>query len=309
MNRIIVAASVLVLALAPCVCGGFILREENDVIAGTDRNYTQGLEILGAGKITRGRDYTLLRSYGLRNLMYTPTDIEFTDDRPDERPWSGLTAFLMEEWEYRKKDSWRTEWMIGAVGEWSQSDHIQAWFHRIVGASKPMGWTNQIPNEPFINVTMEYYRPLYVVGTQWKADVTAICAGSLGTAFVNGGGGLLLRGGYRVPKDYNMGLIVPTARMPVSEFSAYLFVEPRGRFVAHNITLGGSFFQDGPSRELERFVGDFRVGLAVGMDHIFRTQSNFRFSYSVVNRSREFEEQREAATYGSIMFSVTGVFQ
>lgn len=308
MSRMIVAASVLILALAPCSLGGFILREENDVIAGTDKNYTQGLEILGGGSILRERDYVLLRSYGLRNLMYTPTDIEIAEDQPNERPWAGLTAFIRETWEYRKEDSWRTEWMVGVVGGWSQSDHIQAWFHRLVGAGKPMGWTNQIPDEPFINVTMEYYRPLYAVGTQWRADLTGICKGSLGTAFINGGGGLLLRGGYRIPKDYNMGLIVPTATI-ANEFSAYLFVEPSARFVLHNVTLGGSLFQDGTSRELKRLVDDFRAGLAVGVDHIFKTQSNFRFTYSVVNRSREFEGQNDAATYGSILISVTGAFQ
>jgi len=308
VDKRLVTVPVILLFLASNVAAsGIILREENDFFTGSDDYYTQGLELLGVGHVVRRKDHLYLRSYGVRNLMYTPSDIRIAEDQPEERPWAGLTAALVEEWYYRKKQSLRVEWMAGVLGEWSQSDEIQTWFHDLIGDNLPMGWDNQIPNEPFVNVAVEYYRPLYVVGSQWQFDVTGQWGGSLGTAFVNMGGGLLLRGGWQVPSDYNLGLITPTVAK-ANELSAYLFLENKARFVAHNATLGGSLFQDGPSRELEPLVGDVRGGFSLGLNRVLGSSYDFRLVYSGVVRSKEFEGQKEVVDYGSILLYVMGGF-
>jgi lipid A 3-O-deacylase len=300
--------TVFLLLLSASSPAGVVIREENDAFTGSDGNYTQGMEILVSESSSAGRENRIrLRAYGIRNTLYTPTDISIYENQPGDRPWAGLTAALIEEWNYRKKDSWRTELTIGVLGEWSQSDHIQAYFHDIIECRKPKGWGNQIPNEPFVNVSIEYYRPLYVAGRQWGFDATGLCGGLMGTAFINVGTGLLLRGGWRVPPDYNLGLINPTIA-DMNALSAYLFIEAKGRAVAHNATLGGSLFQDGPSQNLELFVGDLRGGVSFGSSHTFGMPFDIRLVYSVVFRSREFRNQVKGVDYGSILLSVSKGF-
>ena len=286
---------------------GFILREENDAFTGSDDQYSQGLEFLTVGESIIGKHSIEMRSFGIRNLMYTPSNLSIATDQPDERPWAGLTAVLMEDWKFNKEESRRVEWMIGVLGEWSQSDHIQIWWHELGDWDTPMGWDNQIPNEPFFNVAVEYYKPLYSVGNNWKFDVTGLYGGSLGTAFVDGDLGALLRAGWRIPSDYSMGLINPT-NFRKNDFSIYMFTETAGHLVIHNATLGGSLWQDGPERELEPLVYDLRAGIALGLDKAFGTQHSIRVSYSSVWRSKEFEQQDGGVDFGSILISSTRRF-
>jgi len=94
----------------------------------------------------------------------------------------------------------------------------------------------------------------------------------------------------------------------MNALSAYLFIEAKGRAVAHNATLGGSLFQDGPSQNLELFVGDLRGGVSFGSSHTFGMPFDIRFVYSVVFRSREFRNQVKGVDYGSILLSVSKGF-
>ena len=306
-KRLITIPVVILMLAGTTRTSGVIVREENDSFTGSDDYYTQGLEVLVPERVVRKKNSVRMRSYGIRNLMYTPTKIGVSENQPNERPWAGLTAIVMEEWRHAERDSWRSEWMVGVLGEWSQSDHIQTWFHDEIGVTEPKGWHNQIPNEPFVNVTLEYYRPLYAVGGPLKFDATGVFGGSLGTAFVNGDAGVLFRGGWHVPDDFNLGLIKPTV-VTANELSAYVFVEGKGRVVLHNATLGGSLFRGGPSRRLRELVGDLRVGISVGINSALRTQNDIRLVYSAVARSKEFEGQAHSVDYGSVLLSVTRGF-
>lgn len=305
-SRLIAIPMTCLIVASSAHAGGIIIREENDFFTDSDDHYTQGLDFLVAGDTRKTEQGIEIRSFGFRNLMYTPDDIGIAEDQPDERPWAGLSAVVMEDWKQTTDSSRRIDWMVGVLGEWSQSDHIQAWVHKLTDSREPMGWDNQIPNEPFVNVAIEYYKPLYVVGNDVGLDLTALYGGNLGTAFINGEAGLLARAGWNVPDDYSMSLINPTARN--NDLSLYLFGEAKGRGVLHNATLGGSLWQDGPSRELERLVADMRYGVAVGVDRIFGTGSNLRLSYSRMWRTHEFEKQDDMTDYGAVFLSFIGGF-
>jgi len=303
VNRL-ATVSVMLMVMTSSVFGGFTLTEENDVFTGTDNYYTQGLELLWAGGARKYTDCVRHTGYGIRNVFYSPEDIEQSVvPSLGDRPWAGYLSVQRTDWKRTKKYTRRVDWVVGTVGEWSQSDHIQAWFHRITGSGKPIGWQHQIPSEPFVNVTLEYYRPLWAVYDEpkhWGFDLTGMGGSSLGTAFINGELGLACRAGWNLPAEGWSGLIRPTK---VSRYSFYALAEQYGRVVSHNVMLGGSFFQDGEERELERLVSD----MVVGAGALVRVKgTNVGLTYRRVWRSDEFKNQALPTDFGSICLSVTG---
>ena len=305
MNKIKMIVVLIVILLGQANAG-FILREENDSFIDSDDQYTQGLDLLYVGQPVKKLDNVIIMSWGIRNLIYTPTDISESENQPDDRPWAGLFSIFCEEWKYTSDYSRHVELMVGVLGEWSQSEGIQTLWHKWGGCTTPEGWDNQIPNEPFVNLVLEYYVPLYSLGRDWRVDLTGIYGGAIGTAFINAEIGVLFRAGWRIPKDYSHTLISPSVN--ANHFSVYLFSEVRARGVAHNAMLGGSLWQDGPSRDLEHVVEDLRTGIAIGVDRIFNSKNNFRFSYSAMNRSEEYKKQKDPVDFGAFFISLTRDF-
>lgn len=304
-----VAILVWLIGVSMAMAGGFILKEENDVWAlpPTDHYYTQGLELQYACDAEKNGDAVTRKLYGIRNLIYTPSDISIAAPQPWDRPWAGLTAGTCVEWELKKNQFTTKQWMLGVVGPWSQSEQIQTWFHKVIGSRKPMGWANQIPNEPILNYTWNRYDTMWAVGEgSWGADLTRRYGYSVGTAFVNAEGSFLGRAGWNLPLDFGMGPIQPT--LPTltltSRFSAYIFTEAVGRAVFHNVTLGGSLFQDGPSQELKPFVSDNTFGAALAVRSIFGSKTDLGMSYTQVFRSREFIGQEDNMQFASIAISL-----
>ena len=299
-----------------CIClvssvfaGGITLKEENDTFAipHTDHYYTQGLSLDYEGDVVKHGEILTRKSYGVRNLIYTPSDISIAAPQPWDRPWAGLTAGTYTDCELSKRDYTTKQWMLGVVGSWSQSEEIQTWFHKITGSRTPMGWANQIPNEPILNYTWNRYNEIWFAGDKkkWCIDLTRRYGYSAGTAFVNGEGSFIGRAGWNLPEDYGMGPIAPTlSASSVNKLSAYLTSEVVGRAVLYNVTLGGSLFQDGPSQELKPFVSDERIGGVVGIGHILGTEMDLNLSYSLIFRSREFYGQEYNMEYGSIVVSL-----
>jgi hypothetical protein len=302
------AIMLLLLALIPLLASDFQLREENDVFGmpHSDYYYTQGLELryLSDPVMTNG---TSTRSaYGLRNVFYTPRDITIAAPQPDDRPWAGLTAVSYAKWEWTKDEFITRELLGGVVGEWSQSDGIQKEFHRWIGARKPMGWTNQIPNEVVLNYTEEHIANMYEVGLRsgWCSDVSKVYGYSVGNAFVFAEGGIIGRAGWRVPDDYKAQPIIPTVSRERNDLSAYLLAGATGKGVLQNIMLGGSLLQDGPSQDLMPVVVDAKVGAAFSVGNILGSGTDFDLSYQVIWRSREFRKQEVIESYGSITLAL-----
>jgi len=277
---------------------GFVLTEENDAFSGSDDQYTQGLELKYVLRPNGLERY----GYGIRSLIYTPKDITISEPQPDDRPWAGVTGIFVERWKRTETYLYRLECFLGMTGEKSYSGEIQTWFHEVIDGKEPMGWDNQTPNEPVLNFSSEIYFPVWDIESgHWSVDATMVGGIRLGTAFMSAESGVLLRSGYNVPEDYKTGLVKPTAEGDPM-FSYYLFCEVTGRVVAHNVTLGGSLFQDGPEVDMIPLVTEGRAGVAIGVLDV--RGYDFAISYSLVLRSPEFEGQDEAVDFGSISISL-----
>jgi lipid A 3-O-deacylase len=311
MVRLISLVLFFCFCLASCVRAvGFMLKEENDTFAipGSDYYYSQGLDITFAADAKKKDDMVSRKLYGVRNLIYTPLDISIAEPQPWDRPWAGMSVLFYTDWSLTKGVFTTEQWMLGVVGEWSQSDHIQTWFHKMIGSVKPMGWANQIPNEPILNYSWSTFHSIWSFGDEkkWSMDLTKRYGYSLGNAFVQGEGGFLGRVGWNVPQDYRMGLIQPTLTTSgfFEKMSIYAFGEVDGRISLHNITLGGSLFQDGPSQELRNFIFEDKVGASFTMRDIFGSKTDLDLSYSMIFRSKEFVGQEKNMEYGSITIAL-----
>lgn len=174
---------------------GGTLRLENDLFAGTDRNYTNGISLALVshdieGSEGRLRTDCLPRPLGLyvrfldavdpgfqqrasvesatQNLvmrigqaMYTPEDKDRTDLIRDDRPYAGL-LYLGLAWNRRVHPSGARHEMLdsreltlGIIGPWSLAERSQDLVHKLRGFERFRGWDNQLHNEPAFQLAVE----------------------------------------------------------------------------------------------------------------------------------------------------------
>jgi hypothetical protein len=151
--------------------GTWTLIDENDLFGGTDRNYTNGLQIswLSAkNDLPPAIDWASDRlsflakpgadwRYGFvaGQTMYTPNDITVATPQPGERPYAGwlfgglsLTADSGD-----RLDT--IELHAGVVGPASGAEFVQRNWHAQIGSPDPKGWDHQLANEPGLMLVYE----------------------------------------------------------------------------------------------------------------------------------------------------------
>lgn len=291
--------------------GAVALEYENDLFAGEDRLYTNGLRVTwvprqqsvpdwlragarlmplfqGTGDVTTG--------YALGQNMYTPEDISDPDPPPDVRPYAGwlyLNAGLTEE---RNDRLDQLTLGIGIVGPASLADRTQREIHRHYGNDRPEGWDTQLRNELTVQAgyEREWRNHASYYGDNLGTDVIPHAGGAVGNAFTYLNTGLTLRFGRRLPQDFGPPRITP-ARSGTALFTPrgrhgwYLFAGVEGRLMLRDITLDGNTFRDSRSVSREHLVGETQFGLVFYYGDV-------RVSYTHVIRTREFEEQSAART-------------
>lgn len=171
---------------------GGTLRLENDLFAGTDRNYTNGVALALVSRDLAGRlrPECLPQPLGMyarflgwvdpdfwsdagaasatQNVvvrfgqaMYTPEDKTRTDLIRDDRPYAGL-LYLGLAWNrriqpqdthYQMLDT--RELTLGVIGPLSLAEQAQDLVHDLRGIDRFNGWNNQLHNEPALQVAWE----------------------------------------------------------------------------------------------------------------------------------------------------------
>ncbi len=309
----------------------FSFYYENDIVAGTDKNYSNAIKFnwisadldahdaLGnlipdqstfSGKFLSREGFQRNIGISFGQNMYTPEDIDTKELIKDDRPYAGLTylGFAL----HRKNEIIldTIELNIGIVGPASLAEDGQKLVHEINGSSIPKGWDNQLKNEPGFALTVQ--RSLRLVSGDvaigWGWDLIPHAGITAGTFAVYANTGAELRFGYHIPSDFGNSLVRPGSNVSVPvdlpdtrtsrwhRFSISAFLSIEGRVVAHNIFLDGNTFTDSHSVDKKPFVGDFSAGLSVN----YKT---FKLTYAHVYRSPEFEEQDKGHVFGSLTLS------
>jgi lipid A 3-O-deacylase len=287
---------------------------ENDMLAHSDQYYTNGIKVgigvpgstlaeifcnslkVALAPFSRGSERLHFGWFVGQNL-YTPKVITIATAQPHDRPWAA--------WSYLGGVAQRVsnhgarldtvEIDLGMVGPPALGDQIQTAWHRLIGASKPVGWDNQIPSEPAFLVSYVQKRKY---GTS-NIDVVPHIGITGGNVFTLARAGAIARFGINM-SGFGPDSIEPGGAMlqntrdtadPESRrrFEAYGFFGFDGRLVGRNIFLDGTVFRDSPSVSKRTFVHDFTLGASVR----YRA---FRISLTRILRSEEFRTVRGGGT-------------
>lgn len=273
---------------------------ENDMLARTDRYYTNGIK-LGIGvpfDLLQMPAAEVLRSFDpdngadvqvglfLGQNIYTPRDITLATAQPNDRPWQAWLYLGGVAQRARGNRLDTVEFDVGVVGPAALGEEVQKGWHRFINVKQPKGWDNQGPSEPAFMLSYLQKRRL---GNE-TADLILHGGGSLGTVMTHARAGALLRLGHRLngfgPDTIEPGgaMLHGTRAQGAKDFAGVSWAVFAGfdhRFVARNIFLDGPFFRDGPSVERRAHVYDLSLGFGLRVDQV-------RFSWTRLRRSEEF---------------------
>lgn len=310
---------------------------ENDYFVGDDSQYTNGLKFAWSSPVhtdypqdvwphrwfypvirflpfdnffdsDKGKNITL--AFGQN--IYTPEDIEETELIKDDRPYAGIT-YLSMGFHSRLESQMKTlEFYVGLVGPNSYAEECQQAVHRIVKDIEPAGWDNQLNNEPILGIVYEHKMKIMQLGEGNGFGFDGILNNGIGLGNANTyyNLGLNLRLGYNIPNDFGSFPIRPATSINAAfgsrdprystkhKFGIYLFASTEGRAILRNIFLDGNTFTDSHSVDKKLLVADLAAGVG-----ILAGKAQFCFAY--VQRSREFETQKEPQEFGSLTFSIS----
>lgn len=333
-SMILSAVAALLLCAAPAAAetaktfDTFTVYWENDFVARTDRDYTNGLKLTWSTPYKRGAapvhlphwshgvvdtlpfvsDPATFRalSLSLGQNIYTPDDIARSDVIADDRPYAGIT-YLAAGF-HGIKGNQRINWEIdvGVVGPLSYAEQAQNFVHRVNGSQQAEGWSHQLHNELALEVNCE---------SQWRVfhrenvrgfnyDIISHLGAAVGNVHIYVNTGAEARIGWNLPGDFGSCPIRPGCetnsgdieRKTDGRLGVHVFAAVDGRAVVRDIFLDGNTFRDSHSVDKEHFVADMMAGIA--LDY-----GRFKMSYSHVLRTKQFKTQPDNQIFGTISLS------
>ncbi|WP_064791882.1 lipid A deacylase LpxR family protein [Shewanella woodyi] len=162
------------LLLCSQVYGGqWHLQLDNDIIFGSDGNYTNGM-ILGWESAAQDRRSELPTPLQWQRLflfnqqegeiawgakfnqrMWTPEEIEIATPQPDDRPYAGLLTIETHTAHYGVNLSQKNWLSLGVMGPLSGAQQVQEFVHKFTDSSPPLGWQYQVENQVTIQLAYE----------------------------------------------------------------------------------------------------------------------------------------------------------
>jgi len=312
--------------------GIFRFNLENDVWLKRDDGYTNGLQLgwispqldggrrsgflsfLGrlnnrilkdgvrkSDKVSAEKRYA---AFSLYQGMFTPQNLSRPEVIPDDRPYAGLLAVYVHLVMVSPTSQKVFGLTAGLVGPHSLAEKAQTWLHETFDWTRPMGWSNQLRDEPvfdlwygrnwlFYHGSGEGHNFLY----GGKAGLNA----QLGNLLTSAGGFLELGLGWNFRPELEVFSPAPFSGDlsvgRVEKFSIFGFIRGEGRFVARNLLLQGNTFVSSPGVKINHLYGQVEAGLG------YRNSFAAARFYLVV-RSKEFQGQRYYDPYVGLTFDL-----
>lgn len=297
--------------------GIFNIVLENDIFAGSDHDYTNGIRIawlspegdmplwvrLVADNLPLAPEGKKRISISLGQSIFTPEDLSRREQVIGDHPYGGWLYSSVGMVSDTGKTLDNVMLTLGVVGPLSHAQQTQKFVHKVIDSPHPMGWDNQIKNEPGIRFTYERkWRSIFELSPFGAGfDSTPHVGVNLGNVNTDASIGATFRLGYDLPADYGPPRIRPSLPgadffIPTQELGGYLFTTVGGRAVARNIFLDGNMFRDSPHVNKRALVGSLQAGAAI-------TYGDARLSYTHVFMTREYSTQKHAEEFGALTLS------
>jgi lipid A 3-O-deacylase len=306
---------------------------ENDLFGGTDRYYTNALQLTWLSKDLKqyredvrlpGWSLPLIHSVPfvhepgsthnigllLGHQIYTPSDIQAAEVLPDDRPYAGFLygGIALHSKTLSRLDT--IEIVLGVVGPAALAEQVQNTVHDLRDIPEARGWDNQLRNEPALRFAWQ---------RKWRThrgmltnllcyDLLTHTGAVLGNVRTGADAGGEFRLGYNIPMDFGSDVIRPGAGVsaPVSvfgypsppAFGLHGFAGARAAVVLHDIFLDGNTFKSSHSVDREPLVGEFSTGIAVSYKKI-------KLTYRHVFRTGQFKHQSGGHVVGSLALTVS----
>lgn len=218
--------------------GSLMIQLDNDLFAGSDRDYTNGFRIAMGGPSGLEPNYGGIREwlrklsgdesgysifdhlshfedekpdyswgFSLTQLMYTPDNPVPPTPPLGERPYA---AWLGAEFsmQVRDENSLSTVALaLGVTGQWALGEEVQDIVHHDISKSPYFnGWKSQLPEEVTISLILDHKRRIQFFDKLkygcWGIDGYYEFGGSLGTLRTEAYIGTLVRAGWNLPGSY-----------------------------------------------------------------------------------------------------------
>lgn len=268
--------------------------------------------------------------FRLGQSMYTPEDFSRTDLIEDDRPYGGLlyTGLAWNRRKFNPKSNLdmldTREITVGVIGPLSLAEQAQNLVHDAFGDERFLGWDNQLGNEPAIQLALDRkYKSSNHAGAitpGFSADSIRSMGLRLGNIETSATIGIEGRIGWNLPNDFGSYPIRPGAenRPPsatvkqdnVSELGdhvsrpapgVHFFVTLEAKVVGYDFSLDGNLFRSSHSVSRRPWIAQAAVGIN---GQGFIAGHGFRLAVMHVYRTREYDEQLNDHSYGSIALSV-----
>ena len=227
--------------------------------------------------------------FALGQSMYTPMDLQTTENQIGDRQYAGYLYF---EVNYRRNPLEFYALQIGFIGKNSLAEETQDLVHKWLSCKKPLGWDNQIDGHG-VEAEVIVKKMFWLYHNDWYY-LTPTLTGSAGSVNVIGSVGLFqyfALGGYM--PGYDTGLPVVEIR-GVSPFKSYLMMGVDCDFVAYN------YFLDADESTVDKKPVVFEGLVGAGF-----TWHGFGVDFNYCLRSKEYDQQRNLAHFGIVKFRYT----
>ena len=301
----------------------FTLNIENDKFgSGYDRDYTNGLRLtwfnVGADQPfyvdwidrlvpTFEVNKTTSSYFSFGHNLYTPSDIDRATLDTRDRPYAAFVYGSAGVSTITDRHMDDTELTLGWIGPSAQGEFIQDKFHRLIHADyQPHGWKHQLRDEPAVMLSWERSWPAYYtadIGKKLHARFAPHAGLTLGNVYTYANAGFIID---LTPANLRWQTQPVRVRPAIPGSGYFEYTDDHGwmaflgydaRLMARNIFLDGNTWKDSHRVDKRPFVHDIALGAAYN-------HKNFRISYTVNWRSREFEGPlANSSSFGAVGIS------
>lgn len=303
--------------------GSLSLAVENDLFGGSDRYYSNGLQLSwrsASGNLPQplswlDRQLDFLQGPGvlrwgvaLGHSIFTPRDTQAEVPDPRDRPYAGLLLGSVSLHRVTANSLSTLEFQAGLVGPSAGGRFVQNNWHTLIGVPEARGWRSQLRDEFVAAGVLDRKRRVRLgAAGPVEFELLPSATASIGNLQSYAALGGLLRVGQGLEADFGPARIRPALAgsaffqpapgAPRDRLGWYLFGGVEGRGVINDITLDGNSFDRSRGVDRRPFVADLQVGAAL----IWR---GVRVTYTQVWRTEEFYGQRGGMQeFGSVNVS------